>query len=58
MFIQFSPHPQDMTRRIAQYWQKWVEFPQEALETIANGGYYTMMIREGLQLVSINSDLW
>ena len=47
-----------MTKRIAQYWKEWVEFPEEALDTVAVGGYYTMMIRKGLRLISVNSDLW
>ena len=47
-----------MTKQIAQYWQDWVEFPQESLETIATGGYYTLMIKDGLRLISLNSDYW
>ena len=47
-----------MTEEIAQYWKKWVNFSQEALETAISGGYYTMEIREGLRLISLNSDYW
>ena len=41
---------------MAQYWQSLVPLPQSALDTIADGGYYTLLISERLRLLSFNSD--
>ena len=41
---------------MAEYWQKGATLPQSAVETIAEGGYYTLLISDGLRLVSFNSD--
>ena len=47
---------QELTKRMAEYWQKGATLPQSAVETIAEGGYYTLLISDGLRLVSFNSD--
>ena len=47
---------QYLTKQLALNWQKWADFPQEALDTIARGGYYSVKVREGLRLLSFNSD--
>ena len=47
---------QYLTQQLAKYWQKWVEFPSDALATVAKGGYYTIKIEEGLRLIAFNSD--
>lgn len=47
---------QELTRRMAQYWQSLVPLPQSALDTISDGAYYTLLIEDNLRLVSFNSD--
>ena len=48
--------PQNLNRKLAQYWQQLVPLPQSALDTITDGAYYTVPIQEGLRLVSFNSN--
>ncbi len=47
---------QALNRDLADKWQKWVDFPQEALDTIAEGSYYNIQITDKLRLISFNSD--
>ena len=47
---------QELTHKMAQYWESLVPLPQSALDTIEDGGYYTLLIREKLRLLSFNSD--
>ena len=47
---------QALTHNLADYWQSWVDFPQEALDTIAQGGYYNVRITDNLRVISFNSD--
>ena len=47
---------QILTQHLAKYWQKWVELPPAAIETITKGGYYTVKIEEGFRLIAFNSD--
>ena len=47
---------QALTHNLADYWQSWVDFPQEALDTIAQGGYYNVPIMDNLRVISFNSD--
>ena len=44
------------TAEIATLWQHWVKLPDDAVMTIRSGGYYTMLIRPGLRLMSINTE--
>ena len=50
------PPPQELTKKLAQYWSDVVPLPQSALDTISEGGYYTLLIRDKLRLLSFNSD--
>ena len=47
---------QELTKKLAQYWQSLVPLPQSALDTIAEGGYYTVLIQDRLRLLAFNSD--
>jgi sphingomyelin phosphodiesterase len=55
-YIGTLPQYQELTKRMAEYWQRGATLPQSAVETIAEGGYYTLLISDGLRLVSFNSD--
>ncbi len=56
-YLASLPEYQYLTKELAEYWQSWVpNFPSAALATIAEGGYYSMEIMEGLRLLSFNSD--
>ena len=50
------PALQELTRKMADYWQKLVPLPQSALDTIADGAYYTTLIEDKLRVLSFNSD--
>jgi sphingomyelin phosphodiesterase len=52
----YPPTYGNLTASLADFWQQWVELPDSALQTIRSGGYYTMLIRPGLRLMSINTD--
>ncbi len=47
---------QALNRDLAYKWQKWADFPQDALDTIVEGGYYNIRIMDNLRLISFNSD--
>ena len=47
---------QHLTKKLSDYWQKWVNFPLEATATIADGGYYSVKIMSNLRLISFNSN--
>lgn len=56
-YLASLPEYQYLTKELADYWQTWVpNFPSSSLETIAEGGYYSMKIMDGLRLLSFNSD--
>ena len=52
----YPPRYRNLTDALAEFWQRWVELPENALQTIRAGGFYTMLIRPGLRLMSINTD--
>ena len=52
----FPYPPQHLTQQLAQYWKKWVEFPPDALASLAKGGYYNIKLEQGFRLVAFNSD--
>ena len=41
---------------MAGYWEKLVPLPQTALDTIADGAYYTTLVQDKLRVLSFNSD--
>ena len=45
-----------MTSTIAGYWAKWFPMSKDAHDTISRGAYYTTEVRDGLRIVSMNSD--
>lgn len=50
------PFLQYLTEKLSEYWKKWVNFSQEAMGTIASGGYYSVKILSNLRLISFNSN--
>ncbi|XP_017772284.1 PREDICTED: sphingomyelin phosphodiesterase-like [Nicrophorus vespilloides] len=40
---------------VADEWSKWL--PKETMKTIKKGGYYTLLIQEGLRLIALNSNV-
>lgn len=52
----YPPLYGNFTAAIADFWQRWVAFPENALQTVRAGGYYTMLIRPGLRLMSLNTE--
>ena len=52
----YAPTYGNLTSSLAEFWQQWVKLPSSALQTIRDGGYYTMLIRPGLRLMSVNTD--
>lgn len=52
---QLAPPPKgsDWLNKIASIWSHWL--PQETLETFTYGGYYTLLIEDGLRLISLNT---
>ena len=47
---------QYLTEKLSEYWKKWVNFSEEAVDTIASGGYYSVKILNNLRLISFNSN--
>ena len=41
---------------MAEYWEALVPLPQSALDTIADGAYYSLLVRDKLRVLSFNSD--
>jgi sphingomyelin phosphodiesterase len=52
----YPPTYTNFTVFMAGLWNYWVALPEDALETIRAGGYYSVLIRPGLRLLSINTD--
>jgi sphingomyelin phosphodiesterase len=50
------PQYKELNEKMAGYWQRLAPLPPAALETIANGAYYTTLVQEGLRIISFNSD--
>ena len=46
----------NLTESLARIWRSWAPFPDAALKTIGLGGYYTLMLKPKLRLISYNSD--
>ena len=46
----------NLTESLARMWRLWAPFPDAAIKTIGLGGYYTLMLKPKLRLVSYNSD--
>ena len=46
----------NLTAALAKLWKSWAPFPEGALETLSLGGYYTLMLKPKLRLISYNSD--
>lgn len=40
---------------LADQWQIWL--PESALETLRKGGYYTLLLRPGLRIIALNSNI-
>lgn len=40
---------------VAKEWSSWL--PQEALNTVQKGGYYTVLVKDGFRVVVINSNV-
>ena len=47
---------QYLTEKLSEYWKKWVNFSEEAVDTIASGGYYSVKVLNNLRLISFNSN--
>ena len=47
---------QVMTGLLAVYWQRWMNLHPANLATIAEGGYYSTTVMDGLMILSFNSD--
>ena len=54
--LYYPPTYANFTAAIADFWNRWVAFPEDASETIRAGGYYSVLIQPGLRLLSINTD--
>ena len=53
----YPPFDRNLTTILSRLWKKWiVRLPDDAAETIELGGYYTLLLREGLRLMAINTD--
>ena len=51
--IQFC---QELTQYLSTIWEEWVELTPSAKQSIAEGGYYSLPVRNGLRIISFNSD--
>ena len=48
---------QEVTQQLAQYWQKWVNFTDVAMETVKRSACYSVVIpNTNLKLVSFNAN--
>ena len=47
---------QELNKKMADYWKQLAPLPQSALDTIADGAYYTTLIQDKLRVLSFNSD--
>ncbi|XP_020632886.1 acid sphingomyelinase-like phosphodiesterase 3b [Orbicella faveolata] len=47
------PKPNDIYTAVGDLWSRWL--PQEAVDTFKKGGFYTVLIKPGLRLVSLNT---
>jgi hypothetical protein len=45
-----------LTEKLSEYWKKWVNLSEEAVDTIASGGYYSVKVLNNLRLISFNSN--
>jgi len=54
----FGVNESEYLKQLAQIWSKWL--PEDALDTVRHGGYYTMPVPgvEGLRIVSLNTLYW
>lgn len=50
------PEYKVMTGLLAVYWQRWMNLHPANLATIAEGGYYSTTVMDGLMILSFNSD--
>ena len=48
------PHPYDGYRVLASIWQPYLD--SQAVETVIDGGYYSMDVNENLRIISINTN--
>jgi len=53
---QFVEGPNYMYNMTANIWSDWL--PQDALATFRKGGYYTLPIKQGLRIISLNTNLY
>ncbi|PFX18637.1 Acid sphingomyelinase-like phosphodiesterase 3b [Stylophora pistillata] len=47
------PKPNDIYRAVGNLWSRWL--PHDAVNTFKEGGFYTVLIKPGLRLVSLNT---
>jgi len=47
------PKPNDIYTAVGDLWSRWL--PQDAVNTFKKGGFYTVLIKPGLRLISLNT---